>query len=288
MAAAPPWLNIIGAGRVARALGRLWRAAGVFQVRDVVSRTLQGANDAAAFIGGGHAAQTVAGMREADAWLIATPDGAIESSACVLRDSGLLRAGDVVFHCSGALPSAILAVTHGASAHPLKSFAEPAAAGTLAGTYCAVEGDAHALAVLRPAFTAIGARVIDIDPARKTLYHAASVLVCNKLTALMEAGLRCYEEAGIARDAATRMMEPLVRETLENVFKLGTTRALTGPVVRGDVAVVEKQLRALSELDPRLAEIYRALGLLATELAQAQDGKHTEALIHALTHAPRG
>ena len=54
-----------------------------------------------------------------------------------------------------------------------------------------------------------------IDARFKTVYHAGSVMVCNYLTALMEAGLQCFEKAGLPRNTATEMMEPLVRETLE-------------------------------------------------------------------------
>ena len=154
-----------------------------------------------------------------------------------------------------------------------------------------MEGDAAALNILKPAFAAIGAQVVNIDAQHKVLYHAASVLVCNDLTALMEAGLRCYEKAGLARDTATRMMEPLVRETVDNVFKLGTVKALTGPVARGDVAVVEQHLRALEDFDPRLADVYRSLGVLATRLAHEQGGACSEELLglftQALAHIPR-
>ena len=155
--------------------------------------------------------------------------------------------------------------------HPLKSFADPAVAVKIfAGTYCAAEGDAAALALLQPLFEKIGARWSVIDAAGKTLYHAASVLVCNDLTALMEAGLRAYEQAGLSRATAQQMMEPLVRETVDNIFAMGTVRALTGPVARGDADVVARQLAALEPLDARIAAAYRALNALAVDLARQQ------------------
>lgn len=280
-------LNIIGAGRLGRTLGALWRARGVFEVRAVMNRHLASARDAAAFIGAGAAAASFEALRAADVWLIATPDAAIAGAAARLAASGHARAGDVVFHCSGALAASELravlpAGITVASVHPLKSFADPAnAVNTFAGTWCAAEGDDTALALLLPAFEKIGARVTRIDAQHKTLYHAASVIVCNDLTALMEAGLQCYEKAGIARDTASAMMAPLVRETLENVFKLGTVNALTGPVARGDHAVVARQLAALEALDSRIADVYRALGVVALDLSRAQ-GSASEATLAAL------
>lgn len=277
-------LNIIGPGRVGRTLGALLQQAGLCAVQDVLSAEVATADSAVAFIGAGRAVRVLREMRPARLWLLTPPDMAIASVATALAASGHLRKGDVVFHCSGSQPSSLLVPLAAggallASVHPLKSFADPAAAVTsFKGTYCAAEGDAAALAVLTPLFEQLGARVTVIDPAGKTLYHAASVLVCNDLTALMEAGLRAYERAGIERNTAQKMMEPLVRETLDNVFALGTVRALTGPVARGDADVLARQIAALNTLDPRIAGVYRALNQIALDLARAQGGASAAAL----------
>ena len=277
-------LNIIGPGRVGRTLGALLERAGLCTVQDVLSAEIATAESAVAFIGAGRAVRVLRDMHAANIWLLTPPDAAIASVATALAATGHLAKGDVVFHCSGSQPSSLLAplLATGAwiaSIHPLKSFADPqAAVQSFKDTYCAAEGDATALAVLTPLFEQLGARVAVIDPAGKTLYHAASVLVCNDLTALMEAGLRAYEQAGIDRAMAQRMMEPLVRETLDNVFALGTTRALTGPVARGDADVLTRQIAALEGLDPRIADAYRALNRIALDLARQQCGASATAL----------
>jgi predicted short-subunit dehydrogenase-like oxidoreductase (DUF2520 family) len=277
-------LNIIGCGRVGRTLGSLWHAQRAFVIRDLLDGTPHGARSAAAFIGDGHAVDWLEEMRPAEVWMLTPPDAKIVHCCEQLAQSGLLRKGDIVFHCSGALPSGDLqaAATAGASVasvHPLKSFADPhQAALTFSGTWCAVEGDRAALDVLQPAFERIGARLSAIDPQFKTIYHAASVIVCNYLTALLETGLRAYEKSGLTRETALAMMEPLVRETVDNVFRLGTVKALTGPIARGDQAVVARQLEALSAWDARAAEIYKALGLVALQLARAQGEADAEAL----------
>lgn len=277
-------LNLVGPGRAGRTLAALLARTGLCAVQDVLSAERATAEAAVAFIGAGRAVRTLGEMRAADFWLLTPPDAAIAPVAAALAAAGRVRRGDIVFHCSGALASGILAPLAAAGAliasvHPLKSFADPAAAiGTFPGTHCAAEGDAAALAVLAPLFEGLGAQVAVIDPAGKTLYHAASVLVCNDLTALMEAGLRAYERAGLDRTTAQAMMEPLVRETLDNILRLGTVRALTGPVARGDADVVARQLAALQAMDARVADAYRALGRIALELAQAQGGAPTAAL----------
>lgn len=277
-------LNIIGCGRVGRALARLWAHDGVLEIQDVLNRRFEQSQAAVAFIGDGRAVDSLAGMRQAEVWMLTPPDDQIVACCTALTASGLLSAGDIVFHCSGALSSRDLAPAAAcgaavASVHPLKSFADAAVASqTFRGTYCAAEGDAAALAVLRPAFERIGGIVSDIDPRFKTIYHAASVIVCNYLTALLETGLRCYQKSGFERDTALRMMEPLARETLDNVFSLGTVRALTGPIARGDHAVVARHVDSLEAWEPGVAAIYRRLGAVAVELARAQGKADADAL----------
>ena len=51
---------------------------------------------------------------------------------------------------------------------------------------------------------------------------------------------------------------PLASASLTNTIAMGSI-ALTGPVARGDEAVIANHQRALDELDPEIAELYRAL-----------------------------
>jgi predicted short-subunit dehydrogenase-like oxidoreductase (DUF2520 family) len=268
-------LNIIGSGRVGRACARMWEQAGVFRVQDVLTRSRESAAEAVKFIGTGRAAGRLEEMRGADVWMIATRDDAIAPSCAALAASDKIARGNIVFHVSGSIPSSDLRAVKDkgalvASVHPIKTFTDAGqAVKTFAGTYCGAEGDAEALAVLRPAFERIGARVFDIAPESKPIYHAGGVFACNYLAALMEAALRAHEKAGIPREASLKALEPLVRETVDAIFKSGPARALTGPISRGDTATVSRQLARVREWDRELGELYRRLGLLAVALAES-------------------
>jgi predicted short-subunit dehydrogenase-like oxidoreductase (DUF2520 family) len=270
-------LNIIGCGSVGKVLGRLFHEAGIFEIRDILNRTTSSGEAAAAFIGAGRAVPGYRELASADLYLVATNDDAIAGCAEALAASGLPFKGSVVFHVSGALPGSILAPVQAlggevASVHPVKSFADPAeSALSFEGTWCGIEGDAAAVAVLAEAFTAIGARTFPVDSRFKSIYHAGSVFVCNYLTSLMEVGLRAYEKAGMPRETALQVMEPLVRGTLDNLFREGPEQALTGPIARGDAAVVSRQLDALEAWDHEVAVIYRSLGRVALSLARGRE-----------------
>jgi predicted short-subunit dehydrogenase-like oxidoreductase (DUF2520 family) len=268
-------LNIIGSGRVGRACGRMWAQAGVFEIQDVLTRSRSSAAEAVGFIGAGHAAERLGEMREADVWMIATRDDAIVPSCRTLAASGKITPDDIVFHVSGATPSTDLKPVKDqgaliASVHPIKTFTDAGqAVETFAGTYCSAEGDGGALSVLRPAFERIGAKVFDIEPGMKPIYHAGGVFACNYLAALIEAAMRAHEKAGIPRSASLAALEPLVRETVDAIFEAGPARALTGPISRGDVATVRRQLAQVREWDRGMGELYRGLGLLAVALAES-------------------
>ena len=271
-----PSLNLIGPGRLGRTLARLWLDRGLVRIAAIVARQPAHVADAIRFIGAGEAG-TLPDLPPAAITLIATPDDAIAAVASQLAAQA--QPGQVYFHCSGALASTALTPlrdtgTHVASVHPLKSFATPEHAITdFAGTYCSTEGDPAALAVLAPLFAALGAKLFPLDASAKTLYHAAAVLACNDLVALMEGALRTMEAAGVARATAWAALRPLIGGTLDNLDRMDTRAALTGPVARGDVATVARQATALKAEDEQVAAIYRALGDMAVQLAPLDDAQ---------------
>jgi predicted short-subunit dehydrogenase-like oxidoreductase (DUF2520 family) len=267
-----PTLNIIGAGHVGRTLGRLFAARAVFAPQDVLTRSAASAHAAVDFIGAGHPVDGADALRPADVWMLAVADDAIAGVAAALAQSTLVT-GSVVFHCSGAKASGELDVLRRAGAcvasvHPVRSFADPATvAAAFDGTLCGVEGDAAALALLLPAFEAIGARPVHIAAAAKTVYHAASVFAANYLVTVLDAALRAYEAAGIAPDVARELARPLAQETLANVLRLGPETALSGPIARGDAATVARQQAAVEAWDAPTGALYAALATATWTLA---------------------
>ncbi len=277
-------INVIGCGKVGRTLARLWTEHNVLEVRSVLNRSLQSGRQAVEFVGGGRAIESYAELETADIVMVSTPDEVIQQCCGQLCRAGIIQQGVVVFHCSGSLPSELLALARErgasiASVHPVRSFADPTAAvETFAGTYCALEGDRQACEVLCDVLHRCGAKTFHVQPELKTIYHVATVVVCNYLVALMEVGLRCFEKAGLPRETAIEVMQPIVTGTITNVFKLGPVRALTGPIARGELSVVARQCQALGQWDQEIQRIYEGLGLVALELSSAQGNTNPDAL----------
>ena len=266
-------LSIIGCGNVAKTMAYLWQKAACVEIVDVVNRSKTSANNSVDFIGAGRPLENLEDLQPADIFIIGCGDDHIELCLSELMKHDLVNESTIVFHFSGAKSSDVLeeAKTVGAkcaSLHPVKSFANPSdAINTFAETYCGLEGDDEACKNLESLIEKIGGHCFKVDSDKKLTYHSASVFACNYLTALQELSIKALEHSGIERDLAMKILEPIVKETSNNVFKLGTAKALTGPIARGDSKLVAEQLNAVEKWDSDAADIYRLLGKIAAELS---------------------
>ena len=267
-------INLIGGGRVGQTLGRLIAQSGHYRVQDVLTRHASSANAAVAFIGAGQATQQLRELHAADLWLVAVPDGQIAPVANALALLDVAQTPALALHCSGALGAAELAPLkakgwHVASAHCLLSFAQPETAlAQFAGTPCALEGDAQAVAQLRVLFSSLGAQCFDLATADKLLYHAGAVFATNFLPVLQDLAEQLWQHTGMPPKLAGQLRATLLNNAAHNVVKLGPQGALTGPAARGDTALVATQGDAVRQWNAHAGVAYEALSELASQLAQ--------------------
>lgn len=268
-------VNLIGGGNLGRSLCKLWIAREAISVGDVLTRSYRSAQQAVDAIGQGTAISSVSQMRAADIYFFACPDDALTPVAESLSTRFDLQAGAIAFHCSGTHSAASLSALHAlgmhlGSVHPVRSFSKPLSSiEQFSGTYCGIEGEPSALDTLRLLFSSIGAQFFSIDPAKKRLYHAGTVFACNFLHALLATAQQCYQEAGIEEEKALEIIEPMVRNTVENIFaSKSTTATLTGPIERTDKQTVSMHLQALEHWDATAAQAYRLLSQSLLLLAQ--------------------
>lgn len=270
-------MNLVGCGRVGQTLSRLWQAQHTFALQDILTTSLASAQDACAGIGAGHAVDQMHAMRSADVWMLAVPDAQLapcaQALAAARADDGPSATAPIVFHCSGAQSSAVLAPLAAlgwqvASAHCILSFASVSTAvQQFAGTPCALEGDAAACDALRPAFTAIGARCFDVKSSDKLLYHAAAVFATNFLPVLQSVAEDLWRATGVPAELIPGLRTSLLRNAVANITALGPQAALTGPAARGDAPAIARQAAALHAWDPQTGAAYDALSALALRLA---------------------
>lgn len=277
-------LSIIGCGRLGKTLAYLFAKSELVYIQDVINLRIASAKSAVAFIGQGRACHTIAQLRPADIYLIATPDDSIESIGKRLAEQVLLTTDNLVFHCSGLLSSQQLSsevnlACHTASVHPVFSFSEPENdVHHFKDTYCAMEGSPLALQRLSLLFSAIGGQLISIKKQDKALYHIASVFASNYLVTLSTIARDCYMKAGITNELSKTLIQILMAQVLNRIQSAEELKEiLTGPLQRGDKDTIKKHLEALS-LFPGISNIYKGLGKATLELT-----KHDEPLKEEIT-----
>ena len=269
-----PSFSIVGCGRLGTSLAKALVDAG-YRISGLASRSLSSAQRAAELSGGKKAGtDPLAVTRDTDMIFITTPDGLIREVCDSMAAAGAFSPGQMVFHCSGSLPSTVLesasamgALT--ASIHPLQSFAAVETdRNPFKGIIVAVEGDDVAVQAGLEMAGTLGAKGLKIKTQAKTMYHASAVVASNFLVTLVDFAYELLEVAGIDSSDAYSVLGPLIEGTLSNIKGAGTVNALTGPVVRGDVGTVSDHLREIREKTPHLAGLYTVLGRHTLEIAK--------------------
>jgi predicted short-subunit dehydrogenase-like oxidoreductase (DUF2520 family) len=276
-------IGVIGAGRLGTTLALALDARGG-RVSWVASRNRARAEELS--VGLAHAeAVTVEDLcAHASIVVLATPDDALRELSSRLP----FRAQQAVVHCSGALELSALEGARVAGAalgclHPIQTFpVRFGDASRFEGITIGVEAsDAALRSWLREACTALGATPLDLSGVDRARYHAASVFASNYVIALHEAAARAFELAGLPRDAARGALAPLTLGAANALAELPLERALTGPLARGDVSTIERQLAALAS-EPALAELYRSLAARLLKLPLALGPADRAKLLAAL------
>jgi predicted short-subunit dehydrogenase-like oxidoreductase (DUF2520 family) len=226
----------------------------------------------------------------AELLLLAVPDAELAGLVSGLATTGAVRPGTIVVHTSGANGISVLAPLTELGCiplaiHPAMTFtgSDEDIARLRDACFGITAADEIGYAVAQSLVLEIGGEPFGVREDARSLYHAALAHAGNHvITVLLDAvealraALTGQELLGqeLVGDApgglAERVIAPLARASLENALQRGQG-ALTGPVARGDATAVSAHLAALGQVDPELAEAYRADSLRTAQRAHAPD-----------------
>jgi predicted short-subunit dehydrogenase-like oxidoreductase (DUF2520 family) len=261
-----PRIAIVGPGRLGSALALDLTRAG-YCISEIISgSTVASRRNARALAKKVHAQVRISGaLLDGDLVWFCVPDREIARAARQLVDAVDWK-GKTALHSSGALASDELRLLRlrgaaVASVHPLMTFVRGSVP-SLHGVPFALEGDRAALRVARRIVQDLGAVAFSISRKKKLAYHAWGAFASPLLIGLLATGEKVAHAAGLSTAAARRKMLPILRQTLANYAKLGPAGAFSGPIVRGDAAVVQRHLRELKNI-PGAREVYVALARTA-------------------------
>lgn len=266
-----PRIGIVGVGRAGGALGRALHAAG-YQIASVWSRSADRARVFAEATQAAAVTTPAEVARHAQLIIVAVPDALIGPMATELMASAATE--QMAVHLSGANDARALAPLAESgwivgAFHPLQTFADEYSF-VLPNTAFAIDAPEPLCAELASMATALGGVPLHLAPGDRAIYHAAATMTANYTVTLLHAASALLAQCGLTPKQSLAALLPLLRGTVDNLARVGLPDALTGPIVRGDVATIERHVAALAQRAPDTLPIYRALGTATVALAEQQ------------------
>jgi predicted short-subunit dehydrogenase-like oxidoreductase (DUF2520 family) len=278
-----PSITIIGAGRLGVPLAETLERAG-YPLREIVYRNAKGVVKRRRSLPHGlrgKATSWETARLDADIIWLTVPDGQIEPAASQMASRTEAK-GRIVFHSSGALASDALAALREkgasiASVHPLMTFVRGSRP-ELQGVPFALEGDWKAVHAARKIVKALHGEPFQLRKQAKALYHAWATFLSPLLLSFVTSAEQVARAGGIPAHSARKKMLPIVTQTLSNYANRGPDQSFSGPLVRGDSAIVAAHLRALERI-PEAREVYVALAKSALRHLPVGNRKQLELLL---------
>ena len=251
---------LIGAGNLATNIGRALVEAG-HELMQVYSRTEQSAEKLAALLHCPYTTELDRVVDGADVYIIAVKDGVLAEVA------GRLAAGRenrFLVHTAGSMPMDTLPTRRRGVLYPMQTFSKERIV-DFKRIPCFVEAsDEDDGVILQQLAETLSESVYRTNSEDRKYLHLSAVFCCNFVNhcyALSELLLK--EHGGLPFD----VMLPLIDETARKVHELSPRDAQTGPAVRWDTNVMEKQLQLLADY-PQLQDIYKLLSESISDISK--------------------
>lgn len=242
---------MIGAGNLATQLSLALKESGQ-NILQVYSRTENHAQELAEKMGCAYTHHIDEISKKADVYILSVKDDAISGIAASICG---YNSNAVFVHTAGSVPMDIFKnhATHYGVLYPMQTFSKNRKV-DFRPIPCFLEAsDSQTLELLRHLAASISDHVEMADSEKRKKLHLAAVFACN----LTNHCYRLAERVLEAEQIDFRLYLPLIHETANKVTTLSPKEAQTGPMVRYDTGVMNRQLELIS--DERTRQIYRLM-----------------------------
>ena len=263
---------LIGAGNLATHLGKALHAAGHDMVQ-VFSRTMQSAETLASLLDAEPLTDIAQVRDDADVYIFSVKDSALvqlvaqlcRHEADGLGEDGAVNAlrkakkGEherVFLHTAGSMPMSVFKgmAQHYGVLYPMQTFSKQREV-DFSIIPCFVEAnDEFAQKQIEGLAREISGRVYLLSSEDRKYLHLSAVFACNFANHCYAISQELLEEDGIPFD----VMLPLINETAAKVHEMKPKDAQTGPAVRYDENVIDKQSKLL-ENHPHFKKVYDSM-----------------------------
>ncbi|MBX2828247.1 MAG: DUF2520 domain-containing protein [Flavobacteriaceae bacterium] len=234
---------IIGFGNVGQHLYRVFDDASGVSVLQIASRSPISGVD--------HTPTTtdLKQLKEADLYIIAAPDDAIEGISEQLTFTNRL-----VVHTSGSVAMEMLSDENRKGVfYPLQTFSKDREVDFKEVPICYEADYEDDLALLKNLGSQISEKVVLVSSEKRAKLHLAAVFANNFTNHLYHLSETYLTKHGIDFE----LMQPLIKETAMKVQSLSPSEAQTGPAIRKDKKTIAKHLQLMRDREYR--RIYKSL-----------------------------
>ncbi len=207
-------------------------------------------------------------FHEVNCIAICTTDKEIENVvAKILQTSSNLQ-NKVFFHCSGAVSISVLEPLQevGASIlamHPYQTLPFPDKE-LLQSIPWLVEGDEQAFLKIQPILKNLNAITYKtnyiLSAEEKLLWHSTAVISSNFTATLYQIAASIINNLGI--DSPEVFIRSIAQQTIANAHKSLQHNGrieMSGPIIRGDMNIVDQEIEALASINPLFSSVYKQL-----------------------------
>jgi predicted short-subunit dehydrogenase-like oxidoreductase (DUF2520 family) len=238
---------IIGAGNVATVLGRLIKAAN-YDIEQVVSRSLTGAQLLATELGCSAAANFGEIKKDADLYIAAMSDAALNE----IKENINLE-DKIIVHTAGSISKDVLkgvSENYGVM-YPLQSLSKESDTADLKIPLLIDGNNTYTLSLVQQLANSISPMVTVMKDEDRLKLHVAAVITNNFTNHLYSLAYDFCNKEGLD----FKMLQPLIEETVLRLRKHSPAEMQTGPAKRKDIITLDKHLKILTT-HPQLRSIY--------------------------------
>jgi predicted short-subunit dehydrogenase-like oxidoreductase (DUF2520 family) len=269
---------IIGAGKIAYSLTAALIKSG-YNVSSVISKNKTSAEKLAKKFKISFSSDKIKSLKkESQVFFLTVPDNQIEKIAKTLSKLDLDFQNSLFVHVSGALDISELKSLKKkkagvASFHVMQTFPSTKVI-DIANCSVAIEAEQKTVKdFLNKLAFDLYLKPFLLNPCNKIYYHLAGVFASNFLVGNLFSSEKMFQLSKKGKANFNDIINSIVYSTINNVKETGTSKALSGPIERGDYETIEKHLKALKKKDKQLYKNYIIQSLNLLEVVKEKNGK---------------
>lgn len=249
---------MIGAGNLATNLGKALVKEG-YEVGQVYSRTEASASALAEVLGCGFTTNLADVRNDADLYVVSLKDSALADLSDQITKG---REHALFVHTAGSMPMDTLGCERRGVLYPMQTFSKTKEVDFKEIPIFIEANSSDDLMTIKQLSQALSNSVYELSSAERRYLHLSAVFCCNFANHCFALGEKLLQDHG---GIPFSVMLPLIDETSRKLHSMSPKEGQTGPAVRWDENVINKQIGLLKD-DPQLQEIYRLMSHSIHEL----------------------